>query len=154
MYTKEEAARLRSEFWTTFGKYMQPVPSASGERVHWVNYKTGVKKIRFVLDVENKQATVSVLLLETQPHVRDTMFEVLQKMVVDMNSQSEVEWLVDKSFWKNEVCLMRLFTFLPNVNIYNKDHWPQMITFFKSGMIDLDTAWVNYQPVLEMMQQD
>ncbi|MBX2938785.1 MAG: DUF4268 domain-containing protein [Ferruginibacter sp.] len=154
MYTKEEAARLRSEFWTTFGKYMQPVPSASGERVHWVNYKTGVKKIRFVLDVENNQATVSVLLLETQPHVRDTMFEVLQKMMADMNSQSEVEWLADKSFWKNEVCLMRLFTFLPNVNIYNKDHWPQMITFFKSGMIDLDTAWVNYQPVLEMMQQD
>lgn len=154
MYTKEEAAKLRSTFWTNFGKYMQPVPSAGGGRVHWVNYKTGIKKIRFALDVENKQASVSVVLLETQPALKDKMYEVLLQMKEDMNKRSTIEWLSDKAFWKNDTCLMRIFAFLPGVNIYHMNHWPQMITFFKMAMIDLDEAWIHYQPVLEMMAAD
>ncbi|HML58886.1 MAG TPA: DUF4268 domain-containing protein [Ferruginibacter sp.] len=151
MYTKEQASKLRAEFWTTFGRYMQPVPSASGGRVHWVNYKTGVKKIRFALDVENKQATVSVILIETQTPLKEKMFDVLRLMQEEMNSGSSIEWLTDTAYWKNDTCLMRLFAFLPDVNLYNTNHWPQIISFFKAAMIAIDAAWVNYQPVLEMM---
>ena len=41
MYTKQEAAQLRKEFWTAFGQYMKPVPTEDGEKVNWINYKTG-----------------------------------------------------------------------------------------------------------------
>ena len=42
MYSKQELSRIREEFWTSFGRYMQPILSADGEKVNWVNYKTGM----------------------------------------------------------------------------------------------------------------
>ena len=54
MYSKEESARLRQQFWISFGQYMKPVPSASGSTVNWTNYKTGVKNIFFKMDVDKK----------------------------------------------------------------------------------------------------
>lgn len=60
MYSKEEAANLRHEFWIAYGRYMQPVPSASGEAVNWLNYKTGVKGIQFRKDAVQKYAWVAV----------------------------------------------------------------------------------------------
>ncbi|RZK28608.1 MAG: DUF4268 domain-containing protein, partial [Hymenobacter sp.] len=45
MYSKAEATQLRQAFWTTFGQYMAPVPSAEGWPTNWINYKTGLKHV-------------------------------------------------------------------------------------------------------------
>lgn len=45
MYSKAEKSKIRKDFWTAFGQYMKPVPSAEGTKVNWPNYKTGVKQI-------------------------------------------------------------------------------------------------------------
>ena len=55
MYSKHEASQLRQEFWTPFGRYMQPVLSSEGERVNWINYKTGAKHIYFRMDAGTKE---------------------------------------------------------------------------------------------------
>ena len=47
MYSKAEATQLRQAFWTAFGQYMAPVPSAEGETTNWINYKTGFKHLYF-----------------------------------------------------------------------------------------------------------
>ena len=60
MYSKEEASKLRQQFWITFGKYLKPIPSAEGLTINWVNYKTGVKNIFFKMDAGQKEATISI----------------------------------------------------------------------------------------------
>ena len=50
MFSRQEASQLRKEFWTAFGTYMKPVPSAEGEKVNWLNYKTGEKDVFFKMD--------------------------------------------------------------------------------------------------------
>src|SRR5882724_8418668 len=50
MYTKQEASRLRQEFWTAFGQYMALSPSTGGEKANWLNYKTGVRYLNFKME--------------------------------------------------------------------------------------------------------
>ncbi len=45
MFSKQEASQLRKDFWTAFGLYMRPIPSAEGDKINWINYKTGEKDI-------------------------------------------------------------------------------------------------------------
>lgn len=62
MYTRQEASKLKEEFWTAFGKYMSPIPSAEGLPINWVNYKTGVKDVSFFMEADNKQASIGIQL--------------------------------------------------------------------------------------------
>ena len=60
MYSKQEASFLNQKFWTSLGQYLAPIPSAEGEKINWINYKTGEKDIRFLMVAENDQAKISI----------------------------------------------------------------------------------------------
>jgi hypothetical protein len=75
MYSKQEAAQLRQEFWTAFGQYMSPVLSAEGEKVNWVNYKTGEKDIRFRMSADNKTAEIAIELTHKDAGIQQLYFD-------------------------------------------------------------------------------
>ena len=62
MYTKHEASQLRREFWTVFGLYMIPIPSADGDKISWINYKTGEKNVYFKMHADGKEAVIGIEL--------------------------------------------------------------------------------------------
>ena len=51
MYSKEEAAKLRQEFWISFGKSFP---------YKWTLYKTGVKNLSFRFYFDTKKAMVCI----------------------------------------------------------------------------------------------
>ncbi|GAA3955355.1 DUF4268 domain-containing protein [Pedobacter ginsengiterrae] len=150
MYSKEEATRLRQQFWISFGQYMKPVPSASGSTVHWINYKTGVKQIFFKMDVDNKKAVISIQLTHPDPGVRHLIFNQFEefKSMLSATLNEEWDWIQDATdeFGKT---VSLITTELINVNIYNQKHWPELISFFKPRIIALDEFWDNVKPVFE-----
>ncbi|RZL57387.1 DUF4268 domain-containing protein [Pedobacter aquatilis] len=150
MYSKEEATRLRQQFWISFGQYMKPVPSASGSTVHWINYKTGVKQIFFKMDVDNKKAVISIQLTHPDPGVRHLIFNQFEefKSMLSATLNEEWDWIQDATdeFGKT---VSLITTELTNVNIYNQKHWPELISFFKPRIIALDEFWDNVKPVFE-----
>ena len=74
MYKSHEAAKLTKEFWTTFGTYMAPVLSAEGEKINWINYKTGVNDIRFNLQAGKNNAFVAMEFLYADETTRQLHF--------------------------------------------------------------------------------
>lgn len=70
MYSKLDASRLRQDFWTAFGQYMAPVPSAEGLKVNWINYKTGVKNFRFAMDAGTREASVMIVIHHPEEDMR------------------------------------------------------------------------------------
>ncbi|RYD74806.1 MAG: DUF4268 domain-containing protein [Sphingobacteriales bacterium] len=150
MYSKEEAARLRQQFWTSFGQYMKPVPSASGYPVNWINYKTGVKHVFFKMDADTKKAVISIQLNHADADIRHLIynqFEEFKLMFTNIVNENW-EWFQDTSdeFGK-EISLISAT--LEGVNIYNQQHWPELISFFKPRIIALDEFWDNVKPVFE-----
>jgi len=150
MYSKEEAARLRQQFWISFGQYMKPVPSASGSTVHWVNYKTGVKNIFFKMDVTNKQAIIAIQLTHSDPDIRHLIFEQFEefKLMFTNIMNEEWDWAKDSTDDYGRT-VSQIYTSLAAVSVFNQQHWPDLISFFKPRIISLDEFWDHVKPVFE-----
>jgi hypothetical protein len=46
----------------------------------------------------------------------------------------------------------RICKFLPGVSVLNKDHWPDLISFFKPRIIALDSFWENAKYSFEALK--
>jgi hypothetical protein len=144
MFSREEASRIRQEFWTAFGRYMSPILSAEGLKVNWVNYHTRVKDIYFRMDAGPKSATISISLEHSDPELQELYFEQLLQFKNLLHSTLEEEWN-----WELKVSVddgkivSRIYKEMPGVSVFNKDHWPELISFFKRRIIALDRFWEN-----------
>ncbi|TDG36697.1 DUF4268 domain-containing protein [Pedobacter changchengzhani] len=152
MFSKEETARLRQQFWISFGQYMKPVPSVEGLRINWINYKTGVKNIYFKMDADARSARISIQLTHSDAGIRHLIFEQLEEFKVMFSSEMNENWVWEKNFadeFGKEISLV-YFT-LENKSILNAQHWPDLISFFKPRIILLDEFWNDVKPVFETL---
>ena len=142
MYTRQEASRLRQEFWTAFGQYMSPVLSADGEKVNWVNYKTGIKGILFRMEAGNNHASISVEFTNRDDGTRRQQYR--QFLCVKNIFQEELRetWTwEEESINNNGQAVNRIFKEIAGVNVFKKDDWPALISFFKPRLVALDAFW-------------
>ncbi len=150
MYSKDEAARLRQQFWISFGQYMKPVPSASGSTVHWINYKTGVKNISFKMDVDNKKASIAIQLSHSDPEIRHLIFDQFEEFKLMFSNAVAEDWDWIRDFTDEYgKTISQISITLTGVSIFNQQHWPQLISFFKPRIIALDDFWDNVKPIFE-----
>jgi hypothetical protein len=149
MYSKQQASQLRQEFWTVFGKYMQPVLSAAGQKINWVNYKTGVKHIFFRMQA-NKGALIAIEVSYPDPGDRMAQFNKFLQLKTLFNSTLQEDWI-----WQQEArdengkTTSRICRELAGVTIFNKADWPALISFFKPRIIALDEFWSLVKPGFE-----
>jgi hypothetical protein len=142
MYSRQEASRLRQEFWTVFGQYMTPILSAEGEKVNWVNYKTGEKNILFRMNADNKKASVFIELNHKDDGIRQLYFEQFGQFINLLREATGEEWN-----WQlntsddNGRTVARIGTEQEGVSIFKKEDWPKLISFFKPRIIALDAFW-------------
>ena len=146
MYSKTEATQLRQAFWTTFGQYMAPVPSAEGVPTNWINYKTGLKHVYFRLHADNRRASIGIELTHPDPDIRELFFEQFEQLKAMLHKTLGETWR-----WElhaedaNGLPLSRIFTELIPANLFNRDAWPTLISFFKPRLIALDVFWSTAQ---------
>src|SRR5688572_23644738 len=93
MYTREEASRIKEEFWTAFGRYMSPVLSAEGLKINWVNYHTRLKDVHFRMDAGKKSAVIAITMEHRDPEIQQIFFEKFQEMKTLLHSMLEEEWV-------------------------------------------------------------
>lgn len=142
MFKREEASRIRHEFWTTFGKYMRPIPSAEGMKINWVNYHTGVRDVYFRMDARAKSAIISISIEHNDPGIRELYFEQFMEFQNILHATLEEVWE-----WQLHAPtetggnISKIYKRLPVVSVFNRDDWPALISFFKPRIIALDTFW-------------
>jgi hypothetical protein len=142
MYGKYEAAAIRQEFWTNMGRYMSPILSSDGGKVNWINYKTGEKNIAFRMQADNHSAQIFIELSHKDTGIRELYFEQFLQFRKLMEEELGEKWT-----WIKEATdetgrkTSRITRKISPVNIYNKDDWASLITFFKPRLIALDAFW-------------
>ena len=150
MYSKEEASKLKEQFWIAFGRYMKPVPSAEGLFINWVNYKTGVKHIHFRMEAEQKYASIAIEVAHPDAGVRELLFEQFEafKLILEGALNESWEWQPEAvNTHGKEVA--RIVCVLPKVSVFNQLAWPEIIAFLKPRIIALDEFWVDVKPIFE-----
>lgn len=142
MYTRQEASRLRQEFWTTFGQYMQPIPSSEGEKIAWLNYKTGEKNIYFRMQADNTKASIAIEITHPDPDLQDLYFEQFKELKTILHNTLDEEWhWVLHTTDEYGKTISRIYTELSGVSVFKKEDWPGLISFFKPRIIALDEFW-------------
>lgn len=150
MYSKAEASRLRQAFWTTFGQYMAPVLSAEGVPVSWVNYKTGMKGVQVKLHADVRRASIAIELSQSDAAVRELFFEQFLALRPLLHETLGEAW-----HWEplatNEhgQPLSRIYQELAPANLFDRNDWPALISFFKPRLIALDEFWSGAQYAFE-----
>ncbi|MBA9078791.1 MULTISPECIES: DUF4268 domain-containing protein [Rufibacter] len=153
MYTREQASQMRQAFWTTFGQYMAPIPSAEGMRINWSNYKTGLKNVYFRMRAEKKAASIGIEMTHRDLEIQQMFFEQFQalKLVLHETLGETWEWELHAQDELGET-ISRIYTELPAVNVFNKDDWGTLITFFKPRIIALDEFWTDAQYAFDSLK--
>lgn len=143
MFNRAETSRIRQEFWTTFGKYMSPIPSAEGSKINWVNYRTGVKDVFFRMETLNDRAIISISIEHTDGGLRDLFFDQFVELQLMLHESLEEEWIWQRETSVDGKPVARIYKELPGTKVTNKDQWPELISFFKTRIIALDSFWEN-----------
>ncbi|GAB3228739.1 hypothetical protein GCM10027346_13610 [Hymenobacter seoulensis] len=141
MYSKAEAAQLRQAFWTTFGQYMAPVPSAEGEPTNWINYRTGLKHVQLRMRTEDRRATIGLELTNPDADLRALQYEQLQALQNLLPPVPGQTWEWQEEAEENGQPMSRVQQELRGVSPLNRDDWPALISFFKPRLMALDEFW-------------
>lgn len=143
-------SQLNQEFWTTLGQYLSPVLSAEGEKINWVNYKTGEKHIRFIMQAENNLATVAIELSHKDLDWQQWYFDKFVQLKKILEKETGVEWnwqpMQPDQYGKT---ISNISIDQHGLSILNKSDWPSLISFFKTYMISLDAFWCQHKFAFE-----
>ena len=154
MYSKAEASQLRQVFWTTFGQYMAPVLSAEGLPINWVNYKTGFKGVAFRLHADTRYARIGIELTQPDEGVRELFFEQLQELKTLLHDAVGETWIWEPAAVNEHgQPLSTIYRELRPVNLFNREDWPALISFFKPRLIALDEFWSGAQVAFEELRE-
>ena len=100
MYSVAVASFIKQKFWTSFGLYMSPVPSATLEKVNWVNYKTGIKGISFKMDAGKESAVVMVEIFLKDTMLQHQYFEIFNNFASELQKIGINKWLFQKDYFQ------------------------------------------------------
>jgi hypothetical protein len=153
MYTREQASQLRQAFWTTFGQYMNPVLSAEGFKANWLNYNTGFKNVYFRMQADKRVASIGIELTHPDTEIQEMFFDLFlaHKTMLHDCLGEDWEWLLHTSDENGKV-ISRIYREISPVSIFNRDDWPQLISFFKPRIMALDQFWSDAQYAFEELR--
>jgi hypothetical protein len=151
MYTREQASMVRQQFWTTFGKYMSPIPSADGNKVNWINYKTGIPQLFFRMDADKNQASISIDLMHKDPELAKRIYAQLQTLQPFLHEALGETWTWEPLLYNQYgLALSKVGTHLTPINVFKESDWPAIISFLKPRIVALDQFWTEYKMIIEM----
>lgn len=150
MYSRSENSQVRQDFWTAFGMYMKPVPSATGFRTNWQNYKTGIKDIYFRMRAERDFASIGIEICHKDLEMQQLYFEQFLEFKKLLEAELGESWTWEMHVPNSEGRLIsRIQTVKTGPNVMDKDTWPEIISFLKPRIIALDAFWTNIKPAFE-----
>lgn len=139
MFSKEEARKLRAEFWIAFGKSFPR---------KWILYKTGKKELVFKFHFDLNNAHVS-LDIDGNLEQRIMVWEKL----VSLKSILKEEFLplaiyTEYYVLENKKEIPRIYVELSGVSIHNKTTWRQTMEFLHENMLNMEAFFMEYKEVI------
>ncbi len=145
MFSREESARLRKEFWTSFGKSFPR---------KWVLYNTKIKGFSFKFQADRKHALVC-LDIEAEDEVAN---ELLYDQILALRKLLETEYLPEVIFDDNYMLedsgkfIRRVYVPYNNkFSIHNKDTWRDCYEFFVDTMTQFELFYYEYEDFIKQI---
>ncbi len=147
MYSKEEAAKIRREFWIAFDHYSRKF---LGPTRKWIRYNTKIKDLSLKFDANRNYAKVILAIENNNEDIRFDRFVFIKNYEAVFDEFIDDSWIWDDEYTlDNGKKICAIYKQLNGVNIYRKSDWTTIFEFFATNMILLEKAFDEIKPLLE-----
>jgi hypothetical protein len=153
MYDKDTVKKTKTEFYTSFGKFMGKHHSSQGNKVKWVNYNTGIKHIYLRLEADKKSARICIDLQHKDDDIRELFYEQFKALKTVFHETMKTEWVwVEKHINETGFDQCRIYIEINEFNIFEKSTWKKAFKFYKNYLLKFDSFWVEFKDLFLQMQ--
>ncbi|MFN3756366.1 MAG: DUF4268 domain-containing protein [Flavobacterium sp.] len=144
MYSKEEAQKIKKEFWTQFSdRYPRK----------WLLYNTKIKDVSFKFYVDNKKAMVMFDIEPKDDEKRSIYYEKMESLKHLLHSDYLADPIFEKNYFlDNGKCISRIWVELNNVSINNRSTWPTVHDFFNEKMSAFELFFFEYEEYIKDLE--
>lgn len=141
MFSREESARMRQEFWTSFGKSFPR---------KWILYQTKIKGLSFKFNFDTKKAMVLMEIEGSLEH-RIKYFEKIQSLQDILERDFLPNMVYAESYeLENGKEVSCIFVEKKEVSIHNRETWQEAMLFLNENMIKMEDFWGEYEDFFRM----
>lgn len=137
MFSKQEAAQLRKNFWISFGKSFPR---------KWLLYNTKIKGLAFKFVADRKKAMVCVDFEHPEAIANELLYDQFISLKVLLETEI-LEVIYDDAYLlDNGKVIHRIYVpFDEKFSIYNKNSWRNCFEFFVETMPKLELFFYEYE---------
>ena len=141
MYNKEEAQRLKREFWIAFAeKYPRK----------WILYDTKIKDFSFKFYVDNKKAQVLIDIEMRDAEKRKSYFEKLESLKTILEEEYIKDLVFENKYTlESEKTISRIWVEKLQVSVSNRAYWDEIFDFFNEKMDKLERFYLEYEDFIK-----
>lgn len=141
MYSKEEAKKIRQQFWTMFGKRYDR---------KWLLYDTKLKDIVLKFSFEDRRALVSIDINHEDDLLRAYYYEKLVALKNIMLDQVSDQLIFEENYsLESGKLISRVFVLLEGVKIQKQTDWPDVYHFYYEHMDKMESFFLEYKDFIE-----
>jgi hypothetical protein len=141
MYSKEEAKKIRQQFWIMFGKRYDR---------KWMLYDTKLKDVVLKFSFEDKRALVSIDITHEDDIFRAYYYEKLLSLKSILLEEVNPDFIFEENYQlESGKIISRIFVILEGVKIQKQTHWPDVYEFYYENMSKLEAFFIEYKDFIE-----
>lgn len=140
MFSKQEAAQLKQEFWIAFGKSFPR---------KWLLYDTKIKDFSFKFSADNKKAQVSLDIEMKDELFRNAYFEKIWSLENILQEYTGTVFKDEHYQLDNGKVISRFWVEIDGVSIFNKNTWPVIFEFFVEKMTGFEEFFSEYSDFIK-----
>tara|TARA_R110000868_G_scaffold403147_1_gene680056 strand:- start:3198 stop:3626 length:429 start_codon:yes stop_codon:yes gene_type:complete len=140
MFSKEEAKKLRQDFWISFGK--------SYPR-KWILYNTKIKDFSLKFHFDTSKAMISMDIENKDLEKRIELWEKLISLKSVLKNDYVPNIIFEEySYLENQTEISRIYVEKGGVSIHNKNSWQETMIFLNENMQKFEAFFKDFEDVL------
>ena len=142
MFSKEESAKIRKEFWTSFGKSFPR---------KWLLYNTKVKGFSFKFVADRKKAMIELDLEHTDEIANELLYDQLLSLKTILTTEYLPEVIYDATYeLESGKIIHRIYVSHEiKFSIHNKNTWRDCYEFFVKEMTQFELFFNEYEDLIK-----
>lgn len=150
MFSKEEAKKLREDFWEQFNDLSAARRTRKRQPGNWMLDQTGIKALNLRFHVDRKVAQVGIDLETRNMDKRIELYEKMEslKKLLEEAMKSPLNWELEY-IRENGKSVSRIYLQKDGVDIYDRDTWSGAHQFMYDNMMKLEGFYREYRDYLK-----
>ena len=150
MFSKEEAKKLREEFWDQFKQMSAGKRARKKLPGNWMLDQTGIKALNLRFHVDREVVQVGIDLETRNMDKKIELYEKLESLrkLLEEAMESTLIWELEY-IRENGKSVSRIYLQMEGVDIYKRDTWTEAHKFMYTNMMKLEVFFQEYRDFLK-----